>query len=160
MNGHKPSLLLRHFFCPPHCRSKIRILTDDDGNVVFLLVSIRYQVNGQADVSAFLPPVAAHRAAGNDNPLVTQTSELAVPELMPSPRIWNARVGANLRQNTARDQGHRRGRQFGDIIAGLVIRRRLNTTAGSPSHAGEVIKVLTVNEDYGAHDKKPARGME
>ena len=85
MNGHKPPLLSRYFFSPPHRWGKIRVLADDDRSVVFLLVSIRYQIYGQANVSAFLLPVAAHRAAGNDNPLIAQTSELAVPELMPSP---------------------------------------------------------------------------
>ena len=85
MYGHKPPLLSSYFFGPPHCRSKIRILADDDRNVVFLLVSIRYQIYGQANVSTFLLSVATYRAAGNGNSLIAQASELAVPEPMPSP---------------------------------------------------------------------------
>ena len=85
MKGQEAILLLSYFFGPSHCRSKIRVLTDNDGNVVFLLVSIRYQIYSQANISAFLPTMATHRAAGNDNPLITQAPEFAIPELMPSP---------------------------------------------------------------------------
>ena len=85
MNGHKPPLLSRYFFSPSHRRGEICVLADDNGNVIFLLVSVRYQIDGQANISAFLTAMATHRAAGNDNPLIAQTPKLAVPELMPSP---------------------------------------------------------------------------
>ena len=71
------TLALGDSLCQAYRRAKVRVLADNDGNIIPLLISGTYQVQGQADVNALLLSACIHSA-----PVDIYTPVSQVPELV------------------------------------------------------------------------------
>lgn len=145
--------LLRQTYRGP----KVPVLAYDDGDFVLLLIGCPHQIQSQADIHAFLLTTSAHPAPIHVYPPASQMPELVGPESVPEPlgrarsRIRYACVEANLRKDATRNPGDESVRQPLNVIARPCVWRRWVGRDGRPSGLRQVIEVLTVDENDGAH---------
>lgn len=139
----------------PDRRTKVPVLADDDRYIIFLFVGKLHQVNGKADINAFLLALGTHPPVINIDASAPEIPELVPPKAVPKTLsvaescVGNAGVKADLGECSARNSTHQGIGEFLYIIAWPVVIG--GGIGGSPCVAHCVVEVLAVKKDNGPH---------